>query len=203
MNWAPGDGCRKGREIWQPQVCSPFRLKKVEPDISETEARRKVCLKHALSPFTGLYSLIFGNVWKVFGLSCDDGKNQVLLWLGLFYPRVPWSFAGSEMSALCCGPTALAEVSCSKQGCGGFAWVTLGILWLNAISHKNTGKPQLNPSWVIWWMDTPKLCEYSFQVDFCFGPKDNLDLMLHMTRSYCRILAGGYMIWFIFRTKVE
>lgn len=47
-------------------------------------------------------------------------------------------------------------------------------------------------------MDIAQLGDYSLQVGSSFGPKDNLDLMLHMMRSHCRFLAAVSMIWFIF-----
>lgn len=44
-------------------------------------------------------------------------------------------------------------------------------------------------------MDIAQLGDYSLQVDFSFGPKDNLGLMM---RSHCRFLAAVSMIWFLF-----
>lgn len=54
----------------------------------------------------------------------------------------------------------------------------------------------------IWTVERIKLCDYSSQLDFCFGFKDNLDLPLYKMKSPFRFVAEVDMIWFIFRTEV-
>lgn len=107
----------------------------------------------------------------------------VQLGLGLFHLGVPWNLVGSEWVLLVCSLTALAGGELRQAG---GVWGGVSVTPGCHVVKCHVRGAQKQPSYLDWvpLIHGDKLCGYSSQLDFCFGPRDNLNLMLHMMRSH-------------------